>query len=158
MDKGMTEEEATERFRADLEVKYGSASPEDGKVVQGEDLIGFDKYVDYQENMKYIFLMHAQRIIMLTKLVNKSYEIRNQERQKKQMRAQASSSDIVDIEMDLFQINQVLKNEIGKDVDMIESFMQESLKAIYVTVLEYLQNVPQEEPEFLRAEAAEEQQ
>lgn len=60
--------------------------------------------------------------------------------------------------MDLFQINQVLKNEIGKDVDMIESFMQESLKAIYVTVLEYLQNVPQEEPEFLRAEAAEEQQ
>ena len=54
------------------------------------------------------------------------------------MKAQAGSSDIVDIEMDLFQINQVLKNEIGKDVDMIESFMQESLKAIYVTVLEYL--------------------
>ena len=52
----------------------------------------------------------------------------------------------------------MLKNEIGKDVDMIESFMQESLKAIYVTVLEYLQNVPQEEPEFLRAEATEEQQ
>ena len=59
--------------------------------------------------------------------------------------------------MDLFQINQVLKNEIGKDVDMIESFMQESLKAIYVTVLEYLQNVPQEEPEFLRADPVEDQ-
>jgi len=39
---------------------------------------------------------------MLTKLVNKSYEIRNQERLKKQMKAQAGSSDIVDIEMDLF--------------------------------------------------------
>ena len=68
-------------------MKFGSASPEDGKIVQGEDLIGFDKYVEYQENMNYIFLMHAQRIIMLTKLVNKSYEIRNQERQKKQMKA-----------------------------------------------------------------------
>ena len=39
---------------------------------------------------------------------------------------------------------------------MIESFMQESLKAIYVTILEYLQNVPQEEPEFLRADPVEE--
>lgn len=40
--------------------------------------------------------------------------------------------------MDLFQINQVLKNEIGKDVDMIETYLQESLKAIYITVMEYL--------------------
>lgn len=87
MQKGVPEEEAKERLLAELEMKFGSTTPEDGKVAQGEDLIGFDKYVDYQENMQYIFLMHAQRIIMLTKLVNKSYEIRNQERQKKQMRA-----------------------------------------------------------------------
>ena len=121
-----------------MELRFGFRDIDGGKVVQGEDLISLDKLAEYQESMQYVFILHAQRIIMLTKLVNKSYEIRNQERLKKQMKAQAGSSDIVDIEMDLFQINQVLKNEIGKDVDMIESFMQESLKAIYVTVLEYL--------------------
>lgn len=52
--------------------------------------------------------------------------------------------------MDLFQINQVLKNEIGKDVDMIEAYFQEALKSIYITISEYLQNVPQEEPDFLK--------
>lgn len=72
------------------------------------------------------------------------------------MKAHQGQSDIVDIEMDLYQINAVLKNEIGKDIDMIESFMQESLKAIYITVLEYLTNVPQEEPEFLRSDNNEE--
>ena len=39
------------------------------------------------------------------------------------MKAHQGQSDIVDIEMDLYQINAVLKNEIGKDIDMIESFM-----------------------------------
>ena len=40
--------------------------------------------------------------------------------------------------MDLFQINQMLKNEIGKDVDMIEAYLQDSLKAIFMTISEYL--------------------
>ena len=52
--------------------------------------------------------------------------------------------------MDLFQINQNLKNEIGKDIDMIETYLQESLKSVYITIMEYLQNVPQNEPDFLK--------
>jgi len=44
--------------------------------------------------------------------------------------------------MDLFFINQSLKNESGKDVDLIEAYLQDSLKAMYVTVFEYLNNVP----------------
>lgn len=44
----------------------------------------------------------------------------------------------------------MLKNEIGKDVDMIEAYIQDSLKAIFMTVSEYLLSVPQEEPEYLK--------
>lgn len=33
---------------------------------------------------------------------------------------------------------------------MIEAFLQESLKAVYITVLQYLTNVPQNEPDFLK--------
>ena len=51
--------------------------------------------------------------------------------------------------MDLFFINQSLKNESGKDVDLIEAYLQDSLKAMYVTVFEYLNNVPQDIPEFV---------
>ena len=51
--------------------------------------------------------------------------------------------------MDMFQINQNIKNEVGKDVDMIEAYLQESLKAIYITISEYLQSVPQDDPDFL---------
>jgi len=125
-----------------MELRFGSEAPWNGKIVKGEELISFDKYIEYAENMQYIILLHSQRMVMLTKLINKSFEIRNQERIKKQMKAHQGQSDIVDIEMDLYQINAVLKNEIGKDIDMIESFMQESLKAIYITILEYLTNVP----------------
>ena len=139
-----------------MELRFGSEAPWNGKIVKGEELISFDKYIEYAENMQYIILLHSQRMVMLTKLINKSFEIRNQERIKKQMKAHQGQSDIVDIEMDLYQINAVLKNEIGKDIDMIESFMQESLKAIYITILEYLTNVPQEEPEFLRSDNNEE--
>ena len=58
-------------------MRFGFREQKEGKVINGEELITFDKFVDYQENAYYIFLLHAQRIIMLTKLVNKSYEIRN---------------------------------------------------------------------------------
>jgi hypothetical protein len=60
-------------------------------------------------------------MILLIKLVNKSTNLRAQERVQKQQKAQARSTE-AGIEMDLFQINQVLKNEIGKDVDMIEVY------------------------------------
>ena len=148
--------EYKEKVRLEMELRFGSEAPWNGKIVKGEELISFDKYIEYAENMQYIILLHSQRMVMLTKLINKSFEIRNQERIKKQMKAHQGQSDIVDIEMDLYQINAVLKNEIGKDIDMIESFMQESLKAIYITILEYLTNVPQEEPEFLRSDNNEE--
>lgn len=94
---------------------------------------------------------------MLVKLVNKSQNLKFQERIKKQHRAESHSQNAQGIEIDLFQINQQLKNEIGKDVDMIETYFQESLKSIYITVLEYLQNVPQTEPDFLKSNEAEEE-
>jgi hypothetical protein len=56
------------------------------------------------------------------------------------------------IEIDLFQINQVIKNEIGKDQDMIETYFLESLKSIYMTIVQYLQSVPQNEPDFMQTD------
>ena len=38
------------------------------------------------------------------------------------------------------------KNEAGKDLEMIEMYVQESLKSLYITVVEYLENVPQVQP------------
>lgn len=33
---------------------------------------------------------------------------------------------------------------------MIESFIQEAMKVVYVSVYEYLQSVPQQEPDFYK--------
>jgi hypothetical protein len=50
----------------------------------------------------------------------------------------------------------MLKNEIGKELEMIETYFLESLKAIFITILEYLENVPQEIAEFQQPDEAEE--
>lgn len=121
------------------------------RILTGEELVSFNTYVDQAENLNYFLVLHVQRMILLMKLVNKSFSIRNLGRLKKQESAQMGSKGTDTIELDLFQINQTLKNEIGKDVDMIEAFLQESLRATYVTVLQYLQNVPAD-PTFLEAE------
>jgi hypothetical protein len=84
-------------------------------------LLQFDKDLDLQEGMNYTLMLHCMRMVLLIKLVNKSTNLRAQERTQKQQKAQARSTE-AGIEMDLFQINQVLKNEIGKDVDMIEIY------------------------------------
>jgi len=91
--------------------------------------------------MNYVLMLHCLRITLLIKVINKSQQIKTQERILKQHKAQ-SHKDVAGIEMDLFQINQALKNEIGKDVDMIEGYVQESLKAVYVTISQYLWHVP----------------
>ena len=69
------------------------------------------------------------------KLVNKSFTIRNLERKKNQEKASKHNTDSVSIETDMFQINKASNNEIGKDVELIETLLQDSLKAIYLTVL-----------------------
>ena len=100
-------------------------------------MLSFEKYCEFIEQSNYAFYMHISRMTLMMKLINKSVKIREYERDLKQQKAQRSGGD-GGIETDLFQINQVLKNEIGKDVDMIESFVQESLKAIYTSLLQYL--------------------
>lgn len=119
-----------------------------GGVLKGDELCGFEKYCEFIESANYVFYMHITRMTLLMKLINKSVEIRRFERDVKQKKAQSRSGGDGGIETDLFQINQVLKNEVGKDVDMIENFLQESLKGIYTSLLQYLQNVPQDEPDF----------
>ena len=39
------------------------------------------------------------------------------------------------------------KTELGKDMDMIEGFLQESLKSVYLTVIEYLNKVELDDPD-----------
>lgn len=50
--KGTKEaDESLEKFYQEMEMRFGFRDPQDGRVVQGEDLIGFDKFTEYQENM-----------------------------------------------------------------------------------------------------------
>jgi len=44
----------------------------------------------------------------------------------------------------------MIKNEVGKDKDMIETFFLESLKSVYITIVQYLECVPQGDPDFLQ--------
>lgn len=71
----------------------------------GEELLAFDKYADFQEAMNYTFMLHCMRMVLLIKLVNKSTQLRAQERAQKQLKAQARGGSEAGIEMDLFQIN-----------------------------------------------------
>ena len=48
--------------------------------------------------------------------------------------------------MDLFQINQKLKNDSGIDVDIIESYLQDTIKSVFIAINEYLTKVPRDEP------------
>ena len=34
-----------------MELRFGSEAPWNGKIVKGEELISFDKYIEYAENM-----------------------------------------------------------------------------------------------------------
>ena len=101
----------------------------DPLIIPAKNLLKFRQYVEIQEQFNYIIMLHVLRMTLLIKLVNKSMNLKYQERLLKQNmgkeRVQESGIDV-----DLFKINQVLKNEIGKDQDMIESYFQESLKAI----------------------------
>lgn len=92
--------------------------------------------------------LHIIRMTLLVKLVNKSTNLKVQQRLQKQR--QVEQVETSGISIDLFHINQVTKNEVGKDQDMIESFFLESLKSIYMTVIQYLQKVPYHEPDFFQ--------
>jgi hypothetical protein len=72
--------------------------------------------------MNYVLLLHITRITLLVKLVTKSQNLKNLERSLKHHKGQAHNQDTGAIENDLFQINQNIKNEIGKDQDMIETY------------------------------------
>ena len=88
-----------------IEQKFGKEEPDAARVVAGEELLAFDKYADFQEAMNYTFMLHCMRMVLLIKLVNKSTQLRAQERAQKQLKAQARGGSEAGIEMDLFQIN-----------------------------------------------------
>lgn len=105
-------------------------------------------YIEIQESLYYVMCLHILRMTLLIKLVNKSTNLKIQQRLQKQRQVQQVETSGISI--DLFHINQMTKNEIGKDQDMIESFFLESLKSIYMTVIQYLQKVPYHEPDFFQ--------
>ena len=139
------EEEIDKRVRE----KLGFGKEVKGPTVQPcKDILTIEKYTEYHENINYTLLLHIIRMTLLVKLVNKSQNLRNLERNLKHHKGQAHAQDTGVIENDLFQINQNIKNEIGKDQDMIETYFQESLKSMYLAVIEYLTQV-QQTPDFL---------
>ena len=118
--------------------QVGERDPFKQMILTSGELITFDKYIDFQESTYYVVMSHVNRMTLLVKLLNKSFSIREQERLKKQIKATQTTNNAETIEMDLFQINQTLKNEIGKDIDMVETFLQDSLKAIYIAIFQYI--------------------
>ena len=79
--------------RAELEALFGPGDFDDCRIIPAEEILSFDKYFDYQEGLLYVFLLHIMRIIMLVKLVNKSQNLKFQERIKKQHRAESHSQN-----------------------------------------------------------------
>ena len=61
------------------------------KVLEYDEILSFDKEKEFSEQLFYVFLTHCNRICLLLKLVNKSSLIREQERIKKQAKAERSS-------------------------------------------------------------------
>jgi hypothetical protein len=43
------------------------------KVYKGENILKFDQYIDNQELLNFNLLLHSSRIILLIKIINKSY-------------------------------------------------------------------------------------
>lgn len=87
-----TKEEEEEDAK-ELEALFGASDIDDPRIVPAEEIIGFEKYFDYQEGLSYVFLLHILRIIMLVKLVNKSQNLKFEERIKKQHRAESHSQN-----------------------------------------------------------------
>ena len=121
----------------------------DGPIVyKGEELIPFDQYQEHKEFLIYNLMLHCMRIIFQLKLINKSMNLREEDRLQTAKKAQSSGGDSKGIAMDLFQINQNLKNDSGIDVDIIEGYFLDSIKSVFIAANEYLSKVPQGEPQY----------
>lgn len=63
------------------------------KVYKGENILKFDQYIDNQELLNFNLLLHSSRIILLIKIINKSYQIRCTETERKKYRAQTTLNE-----------------------------------------------------------------
>ena len=95
---GKTPAEMREIFFREL----NDEDPTRTRVLMGEEIIPFDKYADFIEAAQYMLLMHASRMTLLIKLVNKSYNVRYQERIDKKKKAKERNAGTLSIENDLF--------------------------------------------------------
>lgn len=64
-------------------------------------MFSFDNYIKIQGQIEYILMLHCLRMVMLVKLINKSHNLKYQERINKQYWAEHSAGD-AGIELDLF--------------------------------------------------------
>ena len=70
--KGGITQEQRDAEQKIIDQKFGVEPTECAKVFAGEDLVAFDKYVDFQEALNYSLMLHCMRMVLLIKLVNKS--------------------------------------------------------------------------------------
>ena len=52
---------------------FGTSTPIKPRILKGQELIPFDKYIDYVEHTNYQLMMHCSRMTLLMKLINKSF-------------------------------------------------------------------------------------
>lgn len=126
------------RAKADQLAEYGNDNQDyqiDPVIIPASMLLDLKAYIENQELFNYILFLHVSRMTLLVKLINKSMNLKMQQRLQKQKLGTQQKMDNGGIEIDLFQINQANKNEVGKDQDMMETYFLESLKSIYMTIV-----------------------